>query len=104
MNFALFKQSPPKTLIYNIRCYNDMGHFVYSSSCGKTFMDLPTHIGDFMYQLRKKYVDVYYKKHNINDKEYTTIGFKLKPGLQKKFQYRYLHNGDIYVLNVTYDI
>lgn len=48
MNFALFDQLPKKAYEYDITCYNDIGHFVYSSSCGKTFMNLPGHIGDFM--------------------------------------------------------
>ena len=86
MNFALFEQLPRKTFTYNISCYNDMGHFVYSSSCGKTFMNLPGHIGDFIFNLQKKYVDVYYKTHNVNGKEYTTVHFKLKPSLPYIFK------------------
>lgn len=59
---------------------------------------MPSIISLFMYEhISKKYVECVYGKNR-------TRFHKLKPGLNKKHQYQFRHKGDVYVVNMTYDL
>ena len=106
MNYLPANYIPDKSKIYkyDIMCYNDMGHFAFSSSDGQTFMNLPSHVSDFMFELYRKYVTSYQKEHVINGNKIVTIHYKLRPNLSNKWKYSFRHGNDVYQLHVKYDL
>jgi hypothetical protein len=101
MNYAEFTPMPSKKLVYNVSCFNDMGHFNYSVN-GESSFKSPREISDFVFNhIYKNYIEHYYIQHPNN---ITTMHFRLKKGLEKKWTYQFIHNGNINVVNVTYDL
>ena len=101
MNYSDFITSPPQKKVYNISCFNDMGHFNYTVN-GKSSFETPKEISNFVFNhIYPDYIEHYYIKHDNN---ITTMHFRLKKGFEKKWIYQFSYNGDINVVNVTYDM
>jgi hypothetical protein len=101
MNFAEFTPVLPKNIIYNVVCFNDMGHFNFSVNNGDSFKS-PEVVSKFIFNhIYPNYIEHYYIKHDNN---ITTMHFRLKKGLEKKYTYNFLYNGNNYTINITYDL
>lgn len=95
-----FLNCTTNTLIYDITCTNDMGHFnFYYNNTDKSNNSIITkYVFDHIY---KNYVDSYYIKHNS---KLVTMHYKLKPNMKNNWTYKFLHNNNIYILKITFNL
>jgi len=76
-------------MIYNLSCYNDMGHLMLSP------YNIPSEISKFIYSKFNLYLNYATDNSNLGCRFYI-----LKPGLSKKWTYYY----GPHTINLTYDL
>ena len=98
-NYAEYLPEKPKTLTYNVSCFNDMGNFNYTINGKSSFEIKNGFLSNFISNLYDKYIETYYVKHQNS---ITTQHFRLKKGLNTKWTHNVSHNNNIYTINVDY--
>lgn len=97
VNYMNYKQYEPLTHIYNVECFNDMGHFNFTIDNKYNNNIINKYIYDHIY---KNYVESYYIKHN----NLVVTHYKLKDNLNKKWAYKFLYENDVYIINVIFNL
>jgi len=93
LQFAPYTNEPISELVYNVSFSNDMGHENFSIKDTNGNSVSSSIVSDYCYKvLCKKYITTYY--------ESGCRFFRLKPGLSKKYTYKFISQGYIYVLNM----
>ena len=91
--------NPQYTYEYDISCFSDHGHLNYmykNISSNK----LPYHLINFIFDKMQKYTEQYLTKHG----KYTINNYRMKKGYNNTYTYKYIYQGDIYIVNMTYDL